>query len=750
MALNSDFMALMLETFSTELGDQLQRITDGLLRLEKDAQSEPRRSDTLNEIFRAAHNVKGAARGVDALEVAELSHWLESLFMAWRAGRLALTPATIDLSLRTLDHIREAAAAAREERPPAYDKASLLQQLEAAAEAAQAAPAAPPPPNPEPTEQRSEPRAETPDAIRVPAARLQRVSALTEELQVAKIAMAEHFAATQGLNRQIARLEQRLQALRPLLRSTVGARPVPRHAIFTPEQLAELNEGLRDLGDLRATAGALGKSMRRTSSRMAILTGSLQGDVRMLQLVPISATLRPMARLVRDLARQLGKAARLEVSGDHIELDRSVIDSVRDPLMHLLRNAVDHGIEPAAERRAAGKPEEATIALSVASAGGQIRIVVQDDGRGIDAEAVAAAALARRLVLAEELAQMSPQDQLELIFRPGFSTRETVSELSGRGVGLDVVAVNVRQLGGAVRVDTLPGRGTGFTLTVPLTLATERGLHVRAGREDMVIPSIAVERILEIDAAQVIDVAGSQAILVGGRAVALRNLAATLALPPRVVGRSERIPVVIVSKGWTQVAFVVDEVAGEREIVVKRLLPPLRAVPHISGATLTGSGEIMMVLNVADLVDSAQRQAGRTGFASADAPAAPAPAAPAGPPHILIVDDSITTRTLEKGILEARGYRVSIAVDGARGWELLQQDRFDLVITDIEMPVMNGFELTERIRRTPQTAQIPVIVVTSLARDEDRRRGIEVGADAYIVKGAFESQVLLDAVGQLI
>ncbi len=336
--------------------------------------------------------------------------------------------------------------------------------------------------------------------------------------------------------------------------------------------------------------------------------------------------------------------------------------------------------------------------------------------------------------------------RLELIFRPGFSSKDVITDLSGRGVGLDVVGVNVRKLNGSVKLQTQRGEGTSFTLKVPLTLSTERGLHVRAGREDMVIPSTAVERILEIGAGLVLDVAGSQAILVNGKAVALRNLAATLALPPRVVSQTERIPVVIVSKGWTQVGFVVDEVVGEREIVVKRLLPPLRAVPHVSGATLTGSGDIMMVLNVADLVDSALRQSGRTGFAQAQ------PSSPndSGPPHILIVDDSITTRTLERGILEAHGFKVSVAVDGMRGWELLQQDHFNLVVTDVEMPTMTGFELTEKIKKTPQTAHIPVIVVTSLAKDEDRRRGMEVGADAYIVKGDFETQVLLDTVGQLI
>ena len=348
---------------------------------------------------------------------------------------------------------------------------------------------------------------------------------------------------------------------------------------------------------------------------------------------------------------------------------------------------------------------------------------------------------------AEELEQMDAQSKLELIFRPGFSSKEVITDLSGRGVGLDVVGVNVRKLNGSVRLETVPGAGTTFTLKVPLTLSTERGLHVRAGGEDMVIPSTAVERILEIDAAQVLDVAGSQAILVNGKAAALRNLAATLMLPPRVVSQSERIPVVIVSKGWTQVAFVVDEVAGEREIVVKRLLPPLRSVPHVSGATLTGSGDIMMVLNVSDMVDSAQRQSGKTGFAQATPSAS---GAMAQTPHILIVDDSITTRTLEKGILEAHGYRVTVAVDGARGWELLQQEQFDLVVTDVEMPTMNGFELTEKIKTTPPTAHIPVIVVTSLAKEEDKRRGIEVGADAYIVKGEFETQVLLNAVSQLI
>jgi CheY-like chemotaxis protein/chemotaxis signal transduction protein len=371
-------------------------------------------------------------------------------------------------------------------------------------------------------------------------------------------------------------------------------------------------------------------------------------------------------------------------------------------------------------------------------------MTVQDDGDGISVDRIAASARKKKLVSEAELAAMGRDEILDLIFRPGFSSKDIITSISGRGVGLDVVVANLRKLKGSVQVETDEGMGTRFILRLPITLATDHGVLVRSGGVVFAIPTSAVDRIMEIKPEQIIEVEASHAILHRGRSIPLRDLAATLEMQGHERVNKKVFPVMVIAKGWDSVAFLVDEVIGEREIVVKPFRPPLMAVRNITGGTLTGSGEVIMVLNPSDLVDSGMRgsldhlrgiQNGDEGFRQ---------------PRVLVVDDSITTRSLEKSILENAGYKVTVAANGKQAWLLLQEQEFDLVVTDVEMPEMTGFELGDLIKQSERLKKMPVIIVTSLDNEEDRRRGIEVGAEAYIVKGQFETKILLDVVEQLI
>lgn len=786
MSLDPEFMQLLRVTFQGELAEQLQQITDGLLGLEKGLAGDARQ-DVLNGMFRSAHNIKGAARGIDAAAIAELAHQIESLFSAFRAGR-PVEPKLIDLCLEVVDALRELSSLDNADPPaglmerlrdalaqggepsappspatitttrdapaPAPDTPAQRPTPEAlpGREAADTGPAnagdvtqaaAPRPTSPSQPDRRKHRRADDTEqeSLRVSLGRLNGIAALAEDLQMARIAMSEHFKDVQSLEQQLRKVETLLRPWRdaqnPLRAQSAGVAPEFAHAA---------THALATISQLRRHAATLGKSMRATVGRTHHLNAALQGDIRMLQLVPVSTQLRPMARVARDIGRELGKQIELHIDGDQIEVDRAVLEGLRDPLTHLLRNAIDHGLELPDERRAAGKGETGNIWLDVDSVGGQIVLTVKDDGRGIDAEKIGEVALRKQLVQAEELANLDEQARLALIFRPGFSTRDAVTELSGRGVGLDVVMANVRKLKGSVALDTQPGRGTTFTLTLPLTLSTERGLHVRAGGENLLIPSIAVDCVREIARSEILNVAASQTVLLAGQSVPLRDLAATLDLSTRIdVKVDAPVQIVVLSKGWSRVAFLVDEVVGEREIVIKRLPPPLNAVPNISGATLTGRGEIVMVLQADELVERALRLDGPVLLPQVEATQEKPYLA-----NILVCDDSITTRTMQKNLLESKGYRVTLATDGQMGWELVQDGDFDVVVTDIEMPRMNGFELTDHIRKSEDHAELPVIIVSSLAREEDRLRGMQVGADAYIVKGEFESQVMLDALSQLI
>ncbi|MBV8605441.1 MAG: hybrid sensor histidine kinase/response regulator [Pelomonas sp.] len=769
MSLDPKFLSLLRETFRAELAEHHQSMSDGLLELERGLDGEAR-ADVLNSVFRSAHNLKGAARGIEAHGVAELAHHLESVFQDLRGGLLELDGALVDLALKAVDGLRDLALAA-DEAVVARQQLGLVAELKAVAARGAArrgdgaahdalldgpAPGGAPPPAaggethevaaavPETVgvaadaSEAAAPRgAEPTEAVRVPAQRLQRVAAISDDLQLARIAMSEQVQVLQALGLRLGKLEARLGALRPR-----GRRGQPLG--FGSEARTALDDGLPELGALRRQVSGLAQAMRGTLSRAGHAALGLQNEVRLMQLVPVANVLRPLVRMVRDLGRELGKAVELDIRGDQIEVDRAVLDGLRDPLTHLLRNAVDHGIETPEARRAAGKPEQGHIGLDVASVGGRIVIEVHDDGGGMRAERIAEVARARQLVDAARLARMDEQARLELIFLPGFSSKQFVSDISGRGVGLDVVKANLRRLKGSVGVTTRPGQGTRFTLELPLTLAMERGLQLRAGGETLMVPSTSVDHIDETAPELVRDVAASQALLVDGHPVPLRDLAAALQLPQRARRREERAPVVVLARGGHRVAFIVDEVVGEREIVIRRLPPPLHAVPNISGATLTGGGEVVMVLNVDELIDAARHAGGRALADAAEEPRG------AERPHVLVVDDSITTRTLEKNMLESQGYRVSVATDGEAGWEALGRGGFALVITDVEMPRLDGFALTARIRASAAHAELPVIIVTSLAKEADRRRGIEVGANAYIVKSDYESRALLDVVRQLV
>lgn len=763
MKLDPDLLRQLVLTFQAELDEQSQAITDGLLALEKGVAG-PAREKCLDAMFRAAHNIKGAARGVDVKAVAEIAHHLETLFSTLRREKSALGAPLIGLCLRSLDRMREAMAAFESQQALRFDLPALLDELNrglaapageqappagpaGATPAAPAAMAVPATPASEPEQPRSDAQLPAPEVgaaraggevARIALRKLDQVSSLTEELLASKIEMEDHLAALRGLDdeaRACARAWTQLAAeLRPV--------DVPGAAGATSSPLATARAAILHLS---AGSGRLYKQMRASSRRLGLISSALQGEVRMMRLVPVTSLLQPLARSVRDIAVELGKKVDYTVSGDGIEMDRPVLEGIKDPLVHLLRNAVDHGIEEPQQRLASGKPETGRLAVSVSALGSRIVMTIEDDGAGISVARIAAAAVKKKLMTAAEVQALTPAETLDLIFHPGFSSKEIITDISGRGVGLDVVLSNLRKLKGSVQVETTEGVGTRFILSLPLTLSTDHGLMVRVAGILFAIPTASVERVMEIKAAELIDVEASQAVVINGRAIAARELAAVLELAPSAPAAREKLPVVVIAKGRQSVALLVDEIVGEREIVIKRLQAPLLAVRNVAGGTLTGSGQVVMVLNPADLVGSALRLGSAPRVRGQRAGEAPAQA-----PRVLVVDDSITTRSLERNILESQGYQVTLAVDGQLGWEALQREEFDLVVTDVEMPVMNGFELAERIKTSEKYRAIPVVIVTSLASDADRRRGIAVGADAYIVKGQFETKVLLDVIHQLI
>ncbi|RME50147.1 MAG: hybrid sensor histidine kinase/response regulator, partial [Caldilineae bacterium] len=498
------------------------------------------------------------------------------------------------------------------------------------------------------------------------------------------------------------------------------------------------------VGELHAQADNLYRRMKSDNHRMNQIVGALQEDVRQIRLRPLSVILDSFPRMVRDLARSLGKEVHLVIEGEETEVDRSVVEILKPPLVHLVRNAVDHGIEMPEARRAAGKDPVGQVEIRAAQRGDVIVIEIRDDGAGIDARRVLDKALAAGILSQEQAASMSESEILWLIFRAGFSTRHTVSDISGRGVGLDVVWDALEKIQGSISVSTEPGRGTCFTLTVPLTIATVLCLLVDVQGHTFAAPVLAVDRILHLGPGDVRWVEGAPVVKHHGEPLPLASLAQVLGLPRDAETRFEG-PAVLMSSGERHAVLLVDGLLGVQELVVKNLPPPLYRLRNIAGASILGDGRATPILNINDLLlEVAQGQR----FVAAVHPAGKSE--PATPPTILVADDSVTTRTLERTILETAGYQVHTAVDGADAWEQLQATPVDLVVSDVDMPRMNGFQLTEAIRSHERLQDLPVILVTSLDSPEDRQRGVDAGADAYIVKGAFDQEHLLATIEKFI
>lgn len=745
MDLSAELITQLIKVFETELAEQVQVITDVLLELEKGIEGEAREK-ALNSMFRAAHNTKGAARGVSVNSVADIAHELETLFIEFRDQRIEPDAETIDLCLASLDHMTAALIAHVENKPLEFDLAGLLQQLNDASKSTPSAgeektasktPSPPAVRKPQRASGQAAPRSiPAQKSIHIDIKKVGKLATHAEQLQTTKIHLEDNLE-------EFRRLNEKIQQIWGWWRH---AGPADQAISTDIEGSGRLfSETIDGLNELSLISEQIQQTMGGNSKRLGLLTDSLQNDVRMMRLVPAATLLRPMERIVRDIARELDKKVEFTISGDDIEIDRKILDGIRDPLIHLVRNSIDHGIELPERRKQKGKPEKGQIKLDVSSSSGRILLTIEDDGAGISEEKIAQTALRKKLLGEEELSKLDSSELLELIFRPGFSSKEIITHISGRGVGLDVVRANLGSLKGSVKIDTRVGEFTRFSLTLPLTLATDRGLVVSVSGQDFAIPTTNIDRVLTIEQEDIAEVSGGRALLFDGRTIPIVNLAGVLKLPTAEPVLARQMQIVIVSRAWNVVAFKVDEIIGERELVIKALLPPLHKVPNVSGGTQTGSGEIIMVLNPEQILESAMKP-GMMLMSTAGTP----DATELKRPQILVVDDSISVRTLEKSIFEDHGYEVTVAADGKKAWKCIQKSNFDLVVTDIEMPLMDGFELTSKIKQSDKYSDIPVIIVSSRARDADRKRGIEVGADAYIVKGQFETKALIEVVEQLV
>ena len=709
--------------FKAESEEHLQHLDDALLRLEKT----PADLALLEEAFREAHSLKGAARmlGLDGIQTP--AHRLEDELNSARHGTQPLTAAILarmSTEVAAIRQLAQQAVAVTGAKEPAATPAPRVLPEPARAPST-------PLPAPAPTE--PGPLTSAPfriESVRVDTGKLDALMTHAGELTVTKTRVARRLADIDALIDLAEEWARRESAHRL---ETSAAPPG-----VTQERLARMGTLLT-----RLHAGA-----SEDSARLDTIAGELESGIRLIRLLPLSNVFRLFPRLVHDLGQEQGKEVELLIEGEETNADKRILEEIKDPLMHMLRNAVDHGIEAPQAREQAGKSRIGMVRIKASQTVSSVTIEVSDDGRGLDEAAIKRTAAKRGLASEEALAAMSSAQIQSLVFTPGMSTAGFVTDVSGRGVGMSVVRANVERLKGAIQLQSTPGKGTSIRILLPVTLATVRVLIVEVSGHPYGLPAESVQVLRTVAAADVFAVEGRDAVLHQGRPVSVARLADLLQLPRTPVPAGTRntpaaCPCVVLSLGGEPFGVLVDALLDEQEVVLKPQTALLERVRNVAGATILDSGEICMVLNAQDLLDSMRKGAAPVVSHEAVKTAETRKA-------ILLAEDSITTRTQEARILENAGYEVVTAADGLEAWNKLATRAFDAVVTDIIMPNLDGLGLAEKIRREPRYAELPIVLVTSLASDQDKQRGLEAGANAYITKPAFDQQVLLDCLERLI
>lgn len=496
------------------------------------------------------------------------------------------------------------------------------------------------------------------------------------------------------------------------------------------------------------TGVALSKYADHDHRSFGSMVDNFLEDMKKVLMLPFSSLLEILPKQVRDLSRDLGKDVELVMHGSEIEIDRRILEEMKDPLIHIVRNCIDHGLEKPQVRAQRGKPARGKLTIGVSQTdGNSVEILITDDGGGIDVAKVKSAAVRHRIVSQEDVDKMSDAEAMSLIFQSELSTSPIITDLSGRGLGLAIVREKVEKLGGLASVQATPGTGTTFRLLLPLTLATFRGILVQSAGQLFVVPTANVERVTRVAREAITSVENRATVTLNGRSVSMVSLQRVLELPEDEVEAADKdyVQLLVVGSGDKRIAFGIDEVLHEQEVLVKSLGKNLERVRNIAAATVLGTGRVVPILSVPDLLKSATRVGAEAGRASSGAKADETKRH-----SILIAEDSITSRMLLKNILESASYDVKATVDGMDAFTTLKNEDFDLVVSDVEMPRMSGFELVAKMRADKKLASIPVVLVTSLESREHRERGIEVGANAYIVKSSFDQSNLLDVVQKLI
>lgn len=708
--------------FVEEAKEHLGRLGSGLAEIEQGAVS----AEKINSLFRSVHTLKGSSRMLKLEPITQVSHSLEDLLSALREGRVATNPAVIALLYQGVDalsdQVQQLIECGQVEALSSVNT-QLCQQLTATAEG------------------------QTPNAVAAEPVAFKSSELAAEDASGASAQPT--LTASDTVRVKLDKLDELIKLMGELVSSHAGMRELAMTSQQLEQQLQQqLQQQLHS--HLPVAMQQFSRKMRDIVLAQENLMQELHDKTLQMRMLPLTIVLEPAARLVRDMARSLGKQVECRISGSEIELDRQMIDQLADPIIHLLRNALDHGIETPDIRQQKCKPVQGLLQISARQDGGWVVLEVRDDGQGLSLVTIRDKALKKGLVSSEQLAEMSDQQVSDLIFEPGFSTSNIITEFSGRGVGMDVVKRSiVDDLQGVISLHSSLDQGTCFTLRLPLSLAMMRVLLIRAGEQVLGFTAQYVTELISVAVSGLINVADRNAVIIRNEFVPVIELVDLLQLPPASAAkkslsrtRSELLLLVIRVHN-EKLALIIDELLDERDLVIKQLPEHLRFNALISGMVTIGHNELVSLIHVPyvlDIARKARQPVNRRAQADQEKPKK----------RILVVDDSLNTREIERDVLEAWGYHVTLAEHGQEGLDKALAEQFDAVLTDVEMPIMDGFTLTARLREHERYQTCPIIIITSREKESDRRRGIEVGADAYIVKGSFDQNSLVDTLKVLL
>lgn len=759
-----EFLKRLLSMFRVEAKEHISAITSGLIELEK--ASPGKQIELIETIFREAHSLKGAACSVKLKDIESLCQSMENVFASLKRKEIAASPQLFD----GLHHAADCAGKliSGEEETNISERAKIkeiIRNLEKAVDGEMPQPQTAglmeeEPAMPEtnqlgtPEKLRVEEKSKkiktkysqpTTETVRVTTVKLDSLLLQTEEMLSNKLSAGQRAGELQEIVASFEPWKKEWAKIQPYVLMSGRNKDAQRQQGFS--KLVELfNMNDTFIRSLENRLTVLERAADYDNRQFGGMVDNLLDDMKKILMLPFSSLSGIFPKLVRDLSHDQGKEVDFIVEGEEIEIDRRILEEMKDPLIHLLRNCIDHGIENPGERQQKQKPPRGTVKLSLgAKEGGKIEIIVSDDGAGIGESRIKSASVKRGVISQEDANKLGEHEALSLIFQSGVSTSPIITEVSGRGLGLAIVREKVEKLNGVVSFETKEDTGTTFRIVVPLTLASFRGLLVIVNEYLFVLPATNVERAVRIKKEEIKTMEARQTISLDGQVVSLVSLGDVLELPVKTKSNPDEIvQMVVLGSAEKRIAFMVDEVLNEQEVLVKSLGRQLPRVRNLAGATVLGNGKLAPILNVHDLMKSAVK------VTAAPVKVPLEKEAKAKMNSLLVVEDSITARTLFKNILETAGYDVITAVDGVEAFAALKTREFDVVVSDVDMPRMNGFELTAKIRSDKRLSGLPVVLVTGLESREDKERGIEVGANAYIVKSNFDQSNLLEVIQRLI